>query len=317
MGASSRCRLFMRNFSFEGTDAQRTVTSPRGGWRAIGRPRVYGKRRSRRYGLVVAHGFQKCRGRSKKHVSRDGAAEIQQAVIVAGWPAHEHVFEHLFDGAGRAAVADEIGAKFPVPGSAEWHVVAQDLDLFPVLDDGCECVVRRGWLDGIVQFDIRQLGAADDSFLHLRGQRIPPVKIVEIFLHDNVTAAGERGVFLADHRGVDHRLTPGILRPIDETQEITVVKIAEAMNFVHRRNSISDARHDLRCQLETQIHALRADVENQVAWRRNRMASSRANFAEHAQFRWQRRSKEPVPRVGSKTYDAGKAPFKVPKLHST
>src|ERR1700730_17775154 len=177
MGASSRCRLFMRNFSFEGTNAQRTVASPRDGWKASGRRRVYGKRRSHRYGLVVAHGFKKCCGRSKKHISRDGTAEIEQAVIIAGRPAHEHVFEHLFDGVGRTAVADEICAKFTVPGSAEWHVVAQDLDLFPVLDDGCECAVRRGWLDGTVQFDIGQLGAADDSFLRLRGKRIPPVKI--------------------------------------------------------------------------------------------------------------------------------------------
>src|SRR5579871_800279 len=138
MGASSRCRLFMRNFSFEGTNAQRTVTSPPGGWRAIGRRRVYGKRRSVRYELVVAHGFQECCGRSKKHVSSDRAAEIEQAVIVAGRPAHEHVFEHVFDGAGRTAVADEICAKFTVPGSAKGHVVAQDLDLFSVLDNGGE-----------------------------------------------------------------------------------------------------------------------------------------------------------------------------------
>ncbi len=45
------------------------------------------------------------------------------------------------------------------------------------------------------------------------------------------------------------------------------------------------------------------------------MASSCANFAEHAQFRWQRLSKESLPRFGSKTHDAGKAPFKIPKLH--
>src|ERR1700724_777250 len=119
MGASSRCRLFMRNFSFEGTNAQRTVTWPLGGWRAIGRRRVYDDRGSHRYGLVVSHAFQKCYGRSKQHVSRDSAAEIEQAVIVAGRPAHEHVFEHLFDSAGRTAVADEICAKFTVPGSAE------------------------------------------------------------------------------------------------------------------------------------------------------------------------------------------------------
>src|ERR1700689_4200292 len=45
------------------------------------------------------------------------------------------------------------------------------------------------------------------------------------------------------------------------------------------------------------------------------MASSCANFAEHAQFRWQRLSKESLPRFGPKTHDAGKAPFKIPKLH--
>ena len=45
------------------------------------------------------------------------------------------------------------------------------------------------------------------------------------------------------------------------------------------------------------------------------MASSCANFAEHAQFRWQRLSKDSLPRFGPKTHDAGKAPFKIPKLH--
>jgi hypothetical protein len=36
----------------------------------------------------------------------------------------------LFDGTGRTAVADEIGAEFTVPCPAERHVVAQDLYLF-------------------------------------------------------------------------------------------------------------------------------------------------------------------------------------------
>src|SRR5579871_6722569 len=129
MGASSRCRLFMRTFSFEGSNTQRTVTSPRGGGRAIGRRRVY--RRRRRHRLVVTRGFQKCCGGSKKHVSGHGAAEIEQAVIVAGRPAHEHVFEHLFDGTGRTAVADEICPKFTVPGSAECMLSRRILISFP------------------------------------------------------------------------------------------------------------------------------------------------------------------------------------------
>ena len=162
--------------------------------------------RSRR--LVFGDGVQKCRGRHEEQVSGDGAAEIEQPVVIAGRTADEHVLEHLLDGAGRTAVADEIGAKFTVRGPAEGHVVAQDLDLFSVLDDGRERVVRRGWLYGIVQFDVGELRAADDSFLRLRGQRIPSVKIVEIFLHDDVAAAGERGVLFADEHGVDHCLRP-------------------------------------------------------------------------------------------------------------
>ena len=169
--------------------------------------------------------------------------------------------------------------------------------------------------DGIVQLDVRQLGAANDSFLRLRGQRIPSVKIVEIFLHDDIAAAGERGVLLADKHGLDRCLAPGILRPIDETQEIAVVKVTEAMHFVHRRNSISETRHDLRRKLEAQIHALRADVEQQVARRRNRMARSGANLPERMQFRRPRRPKKPVPRVGPKPHDAGEVPFQVAKLH--
>src|SRR5579863_5327747 len=99
MGASSRCRLFMRNFSFEGTNPQRTVALPRGG---------YDNRRGQHSGLVLAYGFQKRQRGSKKQVSRDRTAEIEQLVIVAGRPANEHVFEHLFNGTGRTAVADEI-----------------------------------------------------------------------------------------------------------------------------------------------------------------------------------------------------------------
>ncbi len=50
------------------------------------------------------------------------------------------------------------------------------------------------------------------------------------------------------------------------------------MHLVRRRNGIANPRHDLRRQLETQIHALGADVEKQVAGRGNRMALTGANL---------------------------------------
>ena len=87
------------------------------------------------------------------------------------------------------------------------------------------------------------------------------------------------------------------------------------MHFVYRRNGISETRHDLRRKFEAQIHALRADVEQQVARRGNRVARSGANLPERMQLRRPRRSKEPVPRVGPKAHDAGEAPFKVAKFH--
>src|SRR5271155_553338 len=92
-------------FSFEGTNAQRTVVMLRHG------------------ALVRAYRLQKCDGRRKKQASRDGAAEIEQPVVVARRPANEHVLKHLLDGMRRTAVANEVGAEFALPCPAEGHVV--------------------------------------------------------------------------------------------------------------------------------------------------------------------------------------------------
>src|ERR1700678_11171 len=90
---------------------------------------------------VFCHVVQKCRGWNEEQVSGDGAAEVEQAIVVAGRAADEHVLEHLLNGARRTAVADEIGSEFTLRRLAEGHVVAQDLDLFAVLDNGGERVV--------------------------------------------------------------------------------------------------------------------------------------------------------------------------------
>src|SRR6266446_4410251 len=138
MGASSRWRLFMWYVSFERSDAERTLAHRWDGWREFDSRRRF---RNRRPGLVFGHVLQKCRRRHKEQVSGNGAAEVQQSVVVAGRAPDEHVLDHLFDSAGRTAVADEIGAKLTMRGSAERHVVAQNLDLFPVLDDRGERIV--------------------------------------------------------------------------------------------------------------------------------------------------------------------------------
>jgi hypothetical protein len=138
---------------------------------------------------------------------------------------------------------------------------------------------------------------------------------VEIFLRDDVAAAGERGVFRADEHGVDHRLAPRIFRAVDETQEVAVVEVAEAVHFVDRRNRASDPRHDLRRKLEAQVHALGADVEQQVTGRRDRMPLSGANLPEWMQLRRAWWPEQAVPRVGPESHDAGQARFDVAEFN--
>src|SRR6266851_1580411 len=119
-----------------------------------------------------------------------------------------------------------------------------------------------------------------DTFLRLGRQRIPSREIVQVFLHDDVAAPGERSVFLADEHGIDRRVAPRILRSVDEADEIAVVEVTKAVHFFCRRHRLSDARHDLRRQFEAQIHAVRANVKEQVARRGNRVAPSGTNLPE-------------------------------------
>src|SRR5579863_9608402 len=137
MGASSRCRLFMQDVSFKGTDTERTIVLTR---RHKGFDRWFGRRRRNRR-LVFRYIFQKRRGGHKKQVSRDGATEIEKPIVISRRAANEHVLKHLLNRTGRTAVANEISPKFTHGRPPERHVVAQDLDLFPIFDDGSECVV--------------------------------------------------------------------------------------------------------------------------------------------------------------------------------
>ena len=56
-------------------------------------------------------------------------------------------------------------------------------------------------------------------------------------------------------------------------------------------------------------------MEQQVAWRGNRVARSGANLPERMQIRRPRRPKELIPGAGPKPQDAGKSAFKVARSH--
>src|SRR6202008_33310 len=162
----------------------------------------------------------------KEQVAGDGPAEVQNAVVIAWWPADEHVLQHLLNRPGRSAIADEIRPELALPCPAKRHVVADDLDLLAVFDDRVQRIVRIGWSDRFVDLDIRQFAAADDAFLRLGRQRIPSGKIVQVLLYDDVTAAGETGIFVADHRGVDSLLARGVLSTVDKPQQVAACGIA-------------------------------------------------------------------------------------------
>ncbi len=201
-------------------------------------------------------------GWDKEQVSRDGGAEVEDTIVITGRAADKHVFQHLFDGAGRAAVPDKIRAELAVAGTAKGHVVAEDFDFLPVFFDGRKGVVGRGGLDGAVEFDIGEFCATDDFFLGFGGELVPSVQIMEVLLDDDVASAGESGIFVTNENGVGGRRACGIFGAIHEAEEIAFVEVAEAVDFIDRGDGAFKASHDLRGELETEIHTLAADVKD-------------------------------------------------------
>src|SRR5215467_6719526 len=138
---------------------------------------------------------------------------------------------------------------------------------------------------------------------------------MEIFLHDYVATPGERGIFLADDRRIDHRLVARIFGAVDEAQEVAVVEVTKALNLIDRRDRAVKARHDLRRHLEAKIHSLGTDVEEQVPWRGNRMPKPGPDFPERVKFGWPRISEQPVPCIGPDPHHTGKTGFELAKSH--
>src|ERR1700687_187438 len=184
--------------------------------------------------LARNEGLQQVQGRDEEEVTGQGAAEVQQTIVVTGRAAHEHVLQHLLDRARRARVADEVGGELPSGNIAEWHVVAENLGLFPVLDQDGQRVVRRAGLDGVVQLDVRQLGATDDPLLRLDGQGVPGGHVVDVLLHDDVTAAREAGVLVTDQGRVRRGLIRRVLGPVDEADQVANVEVLAAMSPLTR-----------------------------------------------------------------------------------
>src|SRR3989449_1903625 len=140
---------------------------------------------------------------------------------------------------------------------------------------------------------------------------------MEVLLHDDVAAAGECGILLADERGFDGLLPLGILRPIDEADEVAAVEVTEPMYLVHRGDGGSKPGRNLRRELEAQVHSTRSHVEKDVARSGDRMALPCLEFAKRSQLGGTRRSEESVPRSGAKRHHAGETPVQLTKSDRT
>src|SRR6185437_4822607 len=155
------------------------------------------------------------------------------------------ILKHLFDPQRGAAESNEVGSEFSVAWPAEWHIVPQNLDLLPIFNNSCQGVMGRRWLHGVIQLDIRKFFAPDDAFLLLGGKGVPALHIVQIFLDNDVAAANERRVFLTDERRFECGLAPRILRSVDESNDITIVEVAETVHLIDNSNGILDSLHDV------------------------------------------------------------------------
>ena len=166
-----------------------------------------------------------------------------------------------------------------------------------------------GGLDGVVEFDVGDFGAANDFFLGFGRELVPGVEIVKILLDDDVASAGESGIFLADEDGIGGRAACGIFGAVHEAEQIAFIEVAEAVDFVGSGDGASKASHDLRRELKTEIHALGADVKDQVAGCGNSVARAGADFAEGMKFGRAWGAEEAVPGVGTQAHDAGERVF--------
>ena len=241
-------------------------------------------------------------------------AEVENAVVVAGRIAEEHVFEHGLGDAGGAAVSDEEGPELAVAGAAEGHVVAKDLELLAVLFDVGEDVVGVGSFLGVGLLDVGELVASDDALLGLGGESVPALHVVEVFLNNDVAPAAEGGVLLADDGGVACGLAAGVFGAVDEAEDVAVVEVAEAVGLVGDGDVIAECVHDVGGELEAEVDAFGADVEEEVAGCGDGVATAGAELAEGMELGGAGLAEEAVPCVGAVADDTGQSGLDVAEL---
>ena len=136
---------------------------------------------------------------------------------------------------------------------------------------------------------------------------------MQIFLHDDIAAAGEARILGADqHRG--ERLVSGrVLGAVDKPEEIALVEIAETLHLVDRRHGGPEPGHDLRRQFKAQVEPLGTNVEQQIARGRDGVAGAGADLAERVQLQRLWRAEQPVPEIRADPHRASEPASEIAK----
>ncbi len=87
---------------------------------------------------------------------------------------------------------------------------------------------------------------------------------MKILLDDDVTAARKGWIFVTDNGSLLRGTAARIFCAVDEPDDIAIIEIAEAVNFVGNGNYIADVVHDLRGQFKTKVGAFGSNVKEDV-----------------------------------------------------
>ncbi|MNG92360.1 hypothetical protein D3C79_512930 [compost metagenome] len=102
--------------------------------------------------------------------------------------------------------------------------------------------------------------AADNALLLFNGQCIPTFHIMQILLHQGVTAAGKGAVFITHHGEVDGSVAFGVFGAVDKADHGALIEITETLNFIHDGDGIAELIQQLGRQLKAQIHFFGTNV---------------------------------------------------------
>lgn len=105
--------------------------------------------------------------------------------------------------------------------------------------------MRIGGLFLVRKLHIGQFAPSDHQLLLFGGERVPRPHVVQVLLHDHVTAPVERFVIVHQHRLID-AAAGRILRAVDETEHVARVEMPEALYLVEHRHRAAQPVHGLR-----------------------------------------------------------------------